>query len=456
MMKKYLLLTLTSCSFILAWAQHDVTLPSLRRTYQSTYMNPAFMPQYGTSVGIPILSNIYINNTLVGFNLKDVIDSKNADSTIDVNKFVSKISGDGIGFQTAINTDFFHVSFPVGSFQVSIHSGSRFQNSQLIGKDFIGFFANGNESFRGRTAVLEPLRINSVNYIENGISVAKQFGKLSVGVRGKFLLGTSVTRTENLSMSFFTPEDRFDPVRVSLNGKLQTSGIPLLFDSVTGETKNQSDKEFNTNNLYSFRNNGFGFDAGFTYKIFPSLQVHASVIDLGAITWRNNTFNYSFTGTEVSSSGITFDQLDNRTTGRYGDSLLNLLIDSKVTRESFKTTLQSRYLAGADWNFTKRDRLGFLFQGRNIGSSVTTSYTGSYTRKMSTNWDLTANYTVYSFINSTVGFGSSVKWGPVQWYIVTDDLLVLFRPSTSNMIYLRLGLNLVFTDKLKTVTQYQN
>jgi len=437
-----------------AWAQHDVTLTSLRRTYQSTYMNPAFMPQYGTSVGIPVLSNIFINNTRVGFTLQDIIDSKSNDTTLDINTFASKISGDGIGFQTAINTDLFHVSFPIGSYQVSIHSGIRSQNNQMFGKDFIGFFANGNEFFRGRTAVLEPLRIYSLNYVENGISVAKQFRKLSVGVRGKYFQGISVTKTENLSLSFFTPENRFDPVKVTTNGKLQTSGIPLLLDSVTGQPRNNDEKEFNAENLYAFNNNGFGLDAGFTYKVLRNLMVHASLIDFGSITWRNNTYNYTLSGNEVSTSGITYDQVNDNSVGRYGDSLLNLLVDSKITRESFKTALQSRYLAGADWDFTKRDRLGFLFQGRSFGSLLTTSYTASYTRRMSTNWDLTANYTINNYIKNTVGFGSAVKWGPVQLYIVSDDLLVLFQPNLRNIVYLRLGLNLVFTNNLKVVTNY--
>lgn len=450
-MKKITLFAI-SCFCIVSslFAQLDVTLPSLRRVYQSTYMNPAFMPKYKTSIGIPILSNLQFDITRTGFTLNDLFETVDEQGLVDLNQFYEKIEGEGIAIQTTLNTDIFHVSFNIKGFQIGINSSLKTQNNQLFGKDFIGFVANGNDFYRGKTAQVEPLRLYSLQYIENGLSISKQIRKFSVGVRGKYLQGIATTRTQNLRFSFFTPTSQFDPLVINTNGSFQTAGIPLLLDSVTGQPKNDKDKEFDPANLYNFANNGFAFDAGFTYQVLPKLLVHASVVDFGSITWRENTYNYELQGKDVSFGGLSYEQLNSPGLRKnFTDSLTKLLIDSKITTNSFKTKLQARYFIGLDFDLTKRDRFGALFQSRNFGDITTTAYTFSYTRKMTTNWDLTANYTLYSNIPSGVGIGSARKMGPVQLYFIMDDILILFNPNTANKIYFRFGLNLVFSDLLK-------
>jgi hypothetical protein len=440
-----LVLLVSSCTFIRA--QSDVTLPSLRRLYQSSYINPAFVPKYKLSVGVPVLSNFYINNTRTGFSLQDIIDCKDDEGLIDLNKFYGKIKGDKIGINTLQQMDIFHVSFALGKFHMSVNSSVKTQTSQEFSKDFIGFLVNGNSFFKGQTASFKGVEIYNMSYLENGISLSRQFKKFSLGVRGKYLQGIAMTTTKDMRFSVTTPEDPYDPLIVRVGGQANTAGVPLLMDSVSGKVKRSEDKDFDANNLSKFANNGFAFDLGFTCQVLPRLLIHGSVVDWGGITWKSTPYNYTLKEADVQFGGFTKDQIDNpgqRTD--YTDSLLQLLGQATVTDNSFKTNLRTRYFAGADYDLTFRDRVGFLFQGQQTPTSFNPAYTLSYTRKVGSNWDITGNYSIFNETYANFGLGTAVKWGAFQIYFISDDIMIFMRPNTAQTFYFRFGFNLVWSE----------
>jgi hypothetical protein len=133
-------LTFFSCfSFLISFAQPDFTMPSLRNTYQASLTNPAFVPKFKVSIGLPVLSNIYVNQTRLGFTLQDVFDNTDTAGYVNLNDFQQNIKGDGIGLITTVNADLLHVSFALGSFQISVNSTLKQQTSQFFNKDFIKF-----------------------------------------------------------------------------------------------------------------------------------------------------------------------------------------------------------------------------------------------------------------------------------------------------------------------------
>lgn len=449
MSKKYsIILLLVICSCAASWAQPDVTLPSLRRVYQSSYFNPAFVPKYRYSVGIPVLSNFYINNSRTGFTLQDVFDSKDADGLIDLNVLYDKIDKNGIAINTLIQTDLFHVSFPIKKFQIGLNSSIKTQTTQAFSKEFIGFLVNGNSFFKGQTAEFKGLDFYNISYIENGLSVARQFKKFSVGVRAKYLQGIAITETSNLRFAVTTPTNAFDPLVVKTGGQVNTSNLPLLVDSVTGKVSNKKDKEIDPSSFTQFQNSGYAFDFGFTYNILPRFLVHGSVMDLGSISWNSRPYNYTLSNADVQLNGVNYDQLNNsdqRT--NYTDSIVGLLKGATVTENSFSRALRTRYFAGADWDFSFRDRIGFLFQAQQNPTNLYKAYTFSYAHRFGVNWDVTANYTLLDGKGSNVGIGTAIKMGAFQFYIIQDDIMLYFKPNTAQTFYFRMGLNLVWSEK---------
>lgn len=443
-----LLLMIIICPCMAVWAQTETTLPSLRRLFQSSYINPAFIPKYKLSIGVPIFSNFYIDNTRTGFTLQDVLDCKDEEGLVDLNKFHDKMHKDGIAVHTFQQMDIFHAGFTIGSFYIGLNSTLKIQASQAFSKEFIGFLVNGTTYYQGQTVSLQGIDIYTMSYLENGISVARKFDKLSVGVRGKYLQGIGVTSTHDLRFSVTVPTNSFDPLSVKVGGQVNTAGVPLLTgDSISGRESNSDDKNFDASNLTKFQNNGFAVDLGFTYQVLPKLLVHASVVDWGGITWKSTPYNYTLNNADVQFPGFSYDQLNSSgTRADYTDSLVELLGKSTVTDKSFKTALRTRYFVGADYDLTRRDRFGFMFQGQETPTSFNKAYTLSYTRKVGSNWDITTNYSMYNNIKSTVGLGTAIKWGAFQVFFIQDDILIYMLPKRSQLFYFRFGFNLVWSE----------
>lgn len=445
MYKKLLLLLVFSAIVFSSWAQPDFTLPSLRRVYQSTYINPAFKPKYKVSVGIPILSSIYINNTRTGFTLNDVTESIE-DSLLNLNTFYTKIKGDFVGVATTFNTDIFHVSFPAGSFQLSFNSTFKTYNFESISKDFIGFAANGNSFFKGQNQSFKALEVNTISYVENGFSLSRQFNKFSVGVRAKYLYGIALVQTKDIRLGVATPQNNFDPITISSGGQINTAGLPLLGDSVNGQANDPSLKTFKASNFTKFNNNGFAVDLGATYQVLPNLMLHASVIDWGGIKWKGTPYNYKLQNSDIQFGGFNRDHLNSDSArANYVDSLVSLLGKMEVTNNSFSTTLNTRYTLGGDFDLTKRDRIGFLFQGQQTPLRFEPAYTFSYSHKFGVNWDVITNWSIFNKSLTNIGVGTAIKMGACQLYVLSDNVLIFFAPNTQNTLYFRIGLNLVWS-----------
>lgn len=452
MRNKFTLLIVGCCSALLSWAQSETTLPTMRRMYQSTYINPAFAPKYKVSVGLPVISNFNVSNTRYGFTLQDVFDCVDEDSLLDFNKFYNKIDGDGFAIQTVINTDLIHVSFPVGKFQLSVNSSLKSQNTQAISKELIGFLANGNAYFAGKTQDVDLLNINATAYVENGFSISRQFKKLGVGARVKYIQGVASVDSKNVGFSITTADNPYDSLRIRTRGELRTAGVPLLVDSLTNQQKDASLNEFNAADLTKFANTGWGFDLGLTYQVTNRLVVHASVVDWGGINWRSNPYKYELGGKEVSFGGFSEDDFNSDSTRQaYTDSLGKLLYEATVTTEEFRTKLLTRYYAGFDFDLSKRDRVGFLYQGQQYTNKLVSAMTVSYAHRFGNGWDITGNYSRYDNKYNQVGVGTALKMGPVQLYMLTDDILILFKPQNYNFLYFRMGINLVFGGEPKPV-----
>jgi hypothetical protein len=60
-----------------------------------------------------------------------------------------------------------------------------------------------------------------------------------------------------------------------------------------------------------------------------------------------------------------------------------------------------------------------------------------------------ASYSIYNRSYNNFGLGLTVNGGPVQLYIVTDNILGVFIPHKAKNLHLRCGINLTFGRKEK-------
>ena len=433
-------------------AQVETVLPFFRSMHQSSFFNPAFVPEYKTSIGLPVLDNIGLgtNINLTGFDLHLLVQSVDENHILDYEKMFKSLDGP-IGYNLSLKMDLLYARFRVRSVYVGISTGMRMSQSLGLGKELLGLpTADGLNALKARPGENFDLLKMGVNlYTESAVSFTKEVGRLSFGFRVKVLNGIANIQTDQVH---FNIKSNTDTLEMQTSGSAHSSGAPIQADSVDGHVSSNGDKNLQASDFTSFKNLGYGFDFGFTYQASMRLNVHGSVTDFGSfINWKNKTYNYDLSTVLFRFTGVSISQLNdtNQYFAHLQDSIFNIVKKSHVeSSSSYKTTLPTRYYAGADYDVTKSNRVGFLFQAIYYQGNVYPSYTISYMHKFGRVWHLMANASkvddMYKSYN-TIGFGSLVKLGCVQFYIMQDNLVAFLDPSPSRTFTMtRIGFNLVF------------
>lgn len=441
MKKKYFISVYLLLIFVAAKAQGDMMMYTMRELYQSSYLNPAFMPSYNLSVGVPVLSNQAIGFQLGGFTVGNITNNI-ADGYLNLTNFSKDLNSNIVGIKLYSQTDIFHVNQQFGHYQIGLHSSVKTNTETAFSKDFIGFLAEGNGYFAGQDISFTGTNIQSTSYIETGISVAREFEKFTIGARLKLLNGIANVSTSNININYHTGASSFEQSSVLLGGSMNTSGLPYLQDSING--KKNTDTSFSSSNIKPFDNLGWSFDLGGTYNITPRLKLSLSAIDIGAINWKNRTYNYDLNNVDITFKGFTYMQAkDSATRVQFADSLKNL-VKTHSSQNAYSTPLVSRFFVGADYDLSFRNRVGFMFQLQYYINTYIPSYTFSYSHKFGTNWSVHTNYSYYNNTFANLGLGTSIKWGAFQIYVMQDDILLYFSPSNARTAYIRFGCNLVW------------
>jgi len=444
-LKKIIITLYFSLSILASKAQGDITLFSMGELFQSSYLNPATFSTYDLSIGIPGFSNA-VAVQLNGFNLGNI--NKNvSDGYFNISNFYNDVNANTVGVKMYSQSDLFHIRKQFGRYQIGFHSSVRTNSETVLSKNFIGFLAQGNLQYAGQDINFNATNIQSTSYIETGISVAREFERFTVGGRIKMLNGLANLSTSNLDVRYNTGANSYDATTVTLGGRINSSGLPNFQDLSLQDSlllHKIIDTLTNQNNIKPFDNLGWSIDLGATYHVSPRLKISASAIDIGFINWKNKTFNYDLNNINIVFPGFNFLQAkDSTIRQQYLDSLQNL-ITSTTGKNSYTTALPSRFMIGADYDLTLRDRIGLLFQMQYFINTFFPSYSFSYTRKVGTNWRITTNYSYYNSSYSNIGLGTSIKWGAFQIYAMQDDILLYFIPSNTRTVYLRFGCNLVW------------
>jgi hypothetical protein len=435
-------------------AQIETTQPALTATHQSTYINPAILPSYSTSIGIPGLSNISFNFRIDGFNLNTATNSVVDDSIFSFPKFYNNIKGENIEIDMAVNYEIFHVRFKSKKWYYGINLNTRNITNIRLSKEFVGLVANGNDFYAGSAWDVSSTSITNIAFNELGFSMARNFDRFNVGGRIKLYQGIGVAQTKDFTLKLNQPKTPTEEISVVAGGIINTASIGVLTDSINGRATTGEEKEINEKNLYSMGNLGGGIDLGLTYDVNNRLTLGASIVDFGFINWTNNVYNYGINDVDVRTNGLNDKQLeDGNAQEAYFDSLFNLF-QPKVSNNSFTTFMPWRFYLTANYNLNRRNTLGAIIQGRYLSGSILPAYTLSYARKFGDGFHLTANYSIIGNSYANVGLGWSLKMGAVQWYLVQDNILAYFKPDLFQNISLRLGFNLVFGEIKRPLKVY--
>jgi hypothetical protein len=376
--------------------------------------NPSFMPRYKFALGLPG-SMIDVGYSNSGFSYNDLTRKENGKRIADLTKLSTTLPEKSY-ITTTAQVDLFRLGLRIGpSAYLSINSTVRGYGRAMIPRDAISVLVNGNAAYVGQTASISP-EIEMTSFWENSAGLAiSPTENLNVGARVKILRGFVNANTATANATIAVAQNY--SITMAADMDVRTSGL-----------KNFGDDDFSLTNYSG--NGGLAFDLGASYKFFDKLTVAASILDVGAIKWKNNLTQFTL---DKSKASYTFSGVDmNRLVegdSEYGQSLMDSL-ETKFKPEekqgvAYRTALPMKSYMSATYEVMKNFSVGTVlynevFQGR-VNTGLTFGMNKHFGRVLST----TLSYTMSNRSYNNLGAGLSLNFAPLQIYVVGDNLLRL-------------------------------
>jgi hypothetical protein len=332
------------------------------------------------------------------------------------------------------------LSFGAGPLRVHLHHALKFGAFARYPKSLPELLWEGNAQFIGQTIDLSnDFEING--YHEFGIGIGFNIKNVSLAGRVKLLSGIGDASAERNEISLFTSDDVY---QLTLNSDYRVNSSSYLeYDGFDNTSADFDFGRITFDKLFS-RNTGTAFDFGAQVSL-GKLTLGASVIDIGQITWSEEVNNYtsvgSFTYDGLDLSGaVTGDSID------FSSALdtLEQIFQFEETQEEYSTTLPVKYYLTGSYELTETWLLGATFFSERYRGETTSGFSLGAQASFLKWLTVGANYSLYGDAYANIGLMTALKFGPVQFMAMTDNIIAVLSPDNAQFGNVRAGLNLVF------------
>lgn len=477
-MRKFLILFAAVLSMGFSHAQNRQLLYDFYEIPQSLLLNPGVKTPQQWHSGIPVASKITIYAGSSGIDVNDIF------------------ANDGIDFTTkvrdnAINGMNFRDNFTAGGTLEIINGGfrgkNRPENYYSFGMYGEGFFINywpedlaqlafeGNASNIDRRFDLGHLsaQIEAVNVFHFGIN-KKLNQKWQIGARAKVYSSVFELKSTNNKGYFVTTEGENNLLRNTITADItvRTSGVETLFDALDDDVaQSQELPKWLLGRSFFGGNLGLGFDFGFTHELSPNTYITGSVQDIGFIYHTNDVKNYTLNGA-ASNEGVEIvlpEDLNNVNTQFWQELVDDIeeLVPFETNEDSYISWRPTRLNASIRKNWGERgltsancecgidavsQRSNDLDYVNAIGAQLFAinrprgpilALTGFYQRRIGNVLALKTTYTVDKYSLTNIGLGMNLQLGPVNLYLLGDNLLGYQNITNSRYASFQFGLNII-------------
>jgi hypothetical protein len=430
------------------FAQHDLSLYNMQIVPQRSFLNPAFIPDQKFYIGIPVLSGVqsaYANP----FSYNDVIERDAYDSvTFKVENFLGQLAKSD-RFLVYSNVDILSAGSQVAGGRFFLNFSVRERICQQITfPENLGnllWYGNASPQFFGKEVNVAPT-VNFTAYDEWGASFSgyAMKKKMTWGAKLKYLSGRINATTTRSDFYVYTDTSTYD-LHIRSDIEVQTSGID--------DIEHYLDKRVTS--LVFPGNNGVGVDLGLSYQFNKQIGISASVLDIGFISWKANTLTMVShnPGEEIDFKGFTLndftDMLGNLDTfGRtVSDTVRDMVKIDSVYGNKYTSWLPVKYNIGGSWSFNEHHRLNLLLNGISWHHQFFPALSVSYYYQLPGVLGLTVSYNLFNKQYYNFGAGLSVNAGPVQLYIISDNVPGLIFYKGTNNSSIQFGINIAINRK---------
>lgn len=445
MKNKYslILLLLVAISFKLK-GQSDMIGYGLAKTLpQANALNPAILPDYKFSLGLPGLSGFHVNagNNFTNLGL---ITSKDSEGNMPIDEIYDGLKKNNRLTGNA-NVNVFHLGIRGKKGYTAFSINTRAFVRSSIPKSFLGlpYYGNASDELEDGVMDFKKFSAKSMAFTEVALSHGRSMftEKLTLGVRLKYLIGHAYADMPSFDASiktFGNDEFRGDSIQFTSNGFNVRAG------GMAGAVINDEDNSDDVAN--AFNNGGFAVDLGATYQFTEKIQFFASLNDIGFIKWKNNTYNAYIPSTSVTFTGVDVVDLINGDDSALEDELDSLVDELEIEEtsgEAFSTPLTGKLYAGASYKLTKRQTASAIMYSEIYRGTIIPAFTAMYNFQLNTFFNFALSGTLMNG-RPNLGTGFTLNLIGFQFYVATNDLLSLTNPINGKMADVRAGMNFTF------------
>jgi len=416
------------------FAQQELGLHFMRNIWQSSKTNPAFTSQTKINIGLP---HPYYNISHTGASYNDFVVYKDGENVLDIGAVIDQMDDQNQLF-TSVVTETFSVTFGLKNLKISINHAMKFNAFLDYPKELVELAWNGNSQFIDQTIEIGP-DIHAFAYNEFGIGVALKILNIDAGARLKILTGIGDLSTERNQVSVYTDPDIYQ-LTFTTDYLINTSSF-FVYNGGNDFEIDFGDPSFNDVFASNF---GTAIDLGASFKI-KDINLSASIIDLGFISWKKNTVNYHSQGTYtyegVDISGIIRD--DSISFEGALDSIGDIL-NFQETYSNYTTMLPAKIYLSGTYDVGARMTFGALIYSEFYRGKVYPAFAVSARARFGNILSIGASYAIRNKTYDNFGINATIKLGPVQIFAVSDNIISAFQPYDSRNANLRFGINLMF------------
>ena len=443
------ILTFLSCLFFanVILAQPEYGLHFQKHLPQSAInVNPGIFTDHKVNVTLPGVQGGFMNSS---FQWSDALTRSRGEYDLDLEPAIREMENTGNFIRSSVSASALGLTFRIkDNYQFTFFHNTHVDFQLTYPKTLPALIWRGNGAFVGEQVEVAP-QINLLGYNEYGMGFATRANdKIIVGVNLKYVNGVMGINTEKAN-TILTTDAEFYQLTFENDIRIQTAGLTDIFDGDEDDILADTDPSY----FVIGGSRGFSVDMGLSYQVNDKLELQMAIQDFGYISWDQHVLEQTSLGTFEYNGEIVrpfTDDNDEFDFDEVRDSISDIF-EFNAREKVFLSNFPLRVFASGSYQLDPTLSLGASLHFENYADAGTTNTViGFHAQKLFGKVFYLGG--VAGFHNESFAFlgaNGTLQLGPVQLYLMTDNLITLIDPTFGRFTNVRTGINLSFGRKNK-------
>lgn len=437
------------CWYFSGTAQESNPLKFLPAVSQSSLNNPAQQNQNEKLVvGLPLISGSSFNwNSNFAI---DYIFSRNFAYSFD--NFYKELGEPGDALAT-LSTPLVYLSLKKDQHNFTFSVYEKIVSSGYFDHEILQFIDLGLQAFYGDNKTYGPVIFKSMYYREMALGYSNQIWEgLTIGIRPKILFARFFYDIPDFSFDVETREAQEQLALIPHGNYTVSAPVEVVYKENQNATyirPNPRPSDY----FFNFRNLSPALDLGILYHLKTGTEISMSIIDLGFLGFKHNTYKMAFMG-ELNYEEDELYQSKNPDATNYKEPKIALqelsdsipfIISADLTDKRIIQQIPLKFNASLKQKISPKTNIGISGQYTYFKNNSDTYFTGFMHTNLGDRFDLAATFGVLNFKKILPGVGFSYTGQQVQYYLSTNNITGFLKPASAKYLNLSFGVNFLFS-----------